>query len=77
MARELGDARLLNLTGVGHTALLNPSSCIRAHESRYLIDGILPPAGTTCRQQDTPPFTTPRPSGGIATGGGGMAGTAS
>ncbi|MGW6736134.1 alpha/beta hydrolase [Streptomyces sp. NPDC055013] len=77
MARELADARLLNLTGVGHTALLNPSSCIQAHESRYLIDGILPPAGTTCRQQDTPAFGTPRPSGGIATGGGGMAGTAS
>lgn len=77
MARELADARLLNLSGYGHTALLNPSSCIQAHESRYLIDGVLPPSGTTCREQDAPPFATPRPSGGIATGGGGLAGTTS
>ncbi|MGW3508387.1 hypothetical protein [Streptomyces sp. NPDC000994] len=28
---------------------MNPSSCVKAHESRYLIDGTLPPAGTTCR----------------------------
>ncbi|MFH0518597.1 alpha/beta fold hydrolase [Streptomyces sp. M41] len=75
MARELADARLLNLDGYGHTALLNPSSCIQAHESRYLIDGVLPPPGTTCREQDTPPFATPRPNGGVSTGGGGMAGT--
>ncbi|MFC8247307.1 alpha/beta hydrolase [Streptomyces chartreusis] len=71
--RELADARLLTLNGYAHTALPNPSDCIQPHESRYLIDGVLPPPGTTCREQDTPPFATSRPSGGIATGGGGLA----
>lgn len=75
--RELADARLLTLNGYAHTALPNPSSCIQAHESRYLIDGVLPSPGTTCREQDTPPFATSRPSGGIATGGGGLAVTTS
>ncbi|MGX1507024.1 UNVERIFIED_CONTAM: pimeloyl-ACP methyl ester carboxylesterase [Streptomyces graminofaciens] len=76
MAEELADARLLTLDGHGHTALLNPSSCVQAHVSRYLLDGTLPPLGTTCRQ-DTPPFPAPKPSGGVATGGGGTAGTVS
>lgn len=76
MAEELADARLLTNEGYGHTALLNPSSCIQEYESRYFIDGALPPAGTTCRQ-DTPPFSAPKPSGGVATGGGGMAGIVS
>ncbi|MEU8467954.1 alpha/beta fold hydrolase [Streptomyces sp. NPDC029006] len=86
MAGELADARLLTHEGYGHTALLNPSSCVKAHESRYLVDGALPPAGTTCRP-DTPPFadaapqpfadTAPQPVGGVATGGGGLAGTGS
>ncbi|MEU0432051.1 alpha/beta hydrolase [Streptomyces sp. NPDC006290] len=58
MARELADARLLTNTGYGHTALLNPSSCINAHESRYFIDGTLPRPGTKC-DQDAPPFSTP------------------
>ncbi|MFJ9059896.1 alpha/beta hydrolase [Streptomyces sp. NPDC102409] len=72
MAEELADARLLTNEGYGHTALLNPSSCVQEHESRYFVDGTLPPVGTTCRQ-DTPPFSAPEPSGGVATGGGGMA----
>ncbi|MFJ9660061.1 alpha/beta hydrolase [Streptomyces griseoflavus] len=76
MAAELADARLLTLRGHGHTALLNPSSCVRAHESRYLVDGTLPPPGATC-EQDTPPFGAPRPSGGVSTGGGGTAGALS
>ncbi|KPC84203.1 alpha/beta hydrolase [Streptomyces sp. NRRL S-15] len=73
MTKELADARLLTNEGYGHTALLNPSSCVQDHESRYFIDGVLPPAGTTCKQ-DTPPFSAPEPVGGVATGGGGMAG---
>ncbi|MEV8594203.1 alpha/beta fold hydrolase [Streptomyces sp. NPDC052012] len=76
MAGELADARLLTNDGYGHTALLNPSSCVQNNESRYLVDGILPPPGTTCRQ-DRAPFATPRPTGGIATGGGGTADTVS
>ncbi|MFG3308619.1 alpha/beta hydrolase [Streptomyces wuyuanensis] len=74
MTRELADARLLTNSGHGHTALLNPSSCVNTYESRYLIDGTLPPAGTTCRQ-DTPPFSAPKPRGGVTAGGGGLAGT--
>ncbi|MGB9998487.1 alpha/beta hydrolase [Streptomyces pseudogriseolus] len=73
MAQELADARLLTHEAVGHTALLNPSNCVQAHVSRYLIDGTLPPSGATCRQ-DTPLFSPPKPSGGVATGGGGTAG---
>jgi len=68
MAGELANARLLTLNGYGHTALLNPSSCVNEYESRYFIDGTLPPAGSTCRQ-DTPPFPAPKPHGGVATGG--------
>ncbi|MFD8574575.1 alpha/beta hydrolase [Streptomyces virginiae] len=57
MARELADARLLTNDGYGHTALFNnASSCISAYESRYLVDGTLPPPGTVCRP-DRVPFT--------------------
>ncbi|HEX6468909.1 MAG TPA: alpha/beta hydrolase [Streptosporangiaceae bacterium] len=56
MVRELHAARLLTVEGYGHTAFLNPSACAQAYESAYLIDGALPPAGTTCRQ-DHRPFT--------------------
>ncbi|MFF3448581.1 alpha/beta hydrolase [Streptomyces sp. NPDC002667] len=55
MSRELANARLLTNTGYGHTALLNPSRCVNAHESRYFIDGTLPRPGTRCAQ-DAPPF---------------------
>ncbi|WP_260610432.1 alpha/beta hydrolase [Streptomyces sp. WAC06614] len=72
MARELADARLLTLNSYGHTALLNPSSCVSAYESRYFIDGVLPSSGTTC-QPDTTPFTGPKPREGLHTGGGALA----
>ncbi|MEI5135067.1 alpha/beta hydrolase [Streptomyces libani] len=76
MTKELAHARLLTHHGYGHTALLNPSSCIKEYESRYFVDGTLPPAGAVCRP-DTPPFSAPGPSGGVATGGGAMAGPVS
>ncbi|MFI6289524.1 alpha/beta hydrolase [Streptomyces sp. NPDC051018] len=63
MVRELVNARLLTLNGYGHTALGNPSSCVQEYESRYFIDGTLPPAGTVC-DQDTAPFPSPGPPGG-------------
>ena len=56
MARQLGRARLLTLDGYGHTALLNPSSCVNRYESRYFIEGTLPPRGTRC-PQDGQPFS--------------------
>ncbi|MFJ5809803.1 alpha/beta hydrolase [Streptomyces sp. NPDC093093] len=69
MAKELGRARLLTHDGYGHTALFNnSSSCVNAYESRYFVDGALPPPGTTCRP-DTPPFSSPRPLAGVAAGG--------
>ena len=40
------------------------------------FNGTLPPPGTTCRQ-DRPPFSAPKPPGGVATGGGAMAGLVS
>ncbi|MGW3730198.1 alpha/beta hydrolase [Streptomyces sp. NPDC000851] len=68
MAEELANARLLTHEAVGHTALFNPSSCVRAYESRYLIDGTLPPVGATC-QQDTSPFAAPKKDALAETGG--------
>lgn len=61
MSKQLRRARLLTLKGYGHTALLNPSACIDRWETRYFIDGKLPPKGTTCRQNQ-PPFA-PNPGG--------------
>ncbi|MFD5416239.1 alpha/beta hydrolase [Streptomyces nojiriensis] len=57
MAEELADARLLTNNGYGHTALFNNNStCINTYESRYFVDGTLPPPGTTC-QPDRQPFS--------------------
>ena len=47
MTRQLGNARLLTREGNGHTAF-GLSSCVAGHARAYLIDGVLPPAGTTC-----------------------------
>ncbi|MFB7368498.1 alpha/beta hydrolase [Streptomyces sp. NPDC056222] len=68
LTKELADARLLTHDAIGHTALFNPSSCVNARTSRYLIDGSLPPTGTTCRQ-DVLPFSAPQlaESGGNTT----------
>ncbi len=55
MTRQLADARLLMVTGYGHTALLNPSACANRYTTNYLISGALPPVGARCRQ-DAPPF---------------------
>ncbi|MFF3322940.1 alpha/beta hydrolase [Streptomyces sp. NPDC002889] len=71
MTLLLADARLLTVQGYGHAVLLNPSRCAGDHESRYLVDGVLPEPGATCRQ-DTPPFAAAKPRGGMDTGGGGL-----
>ncbi|WP_326592727.1 alpha/beta hydrolase [Streptomyces sp. NBC_01294] len=77
MAAELAGARLLTLDGHGHTALDNPSTCVKRHVVRYVLTGALPPEGARCGQ-DVPPFTTagkpssraasPRPDGTDGTG---------
>jgi pimeloyl-ACP methyl ester carboxylesterase len=50
LARALGSARLVTWQGVGHTWLLNGNDdpCIQAVVTAYLVDGRLPPTGTTC-----------------------------
>ena len=53
MTKELGNARLLTLDGYGHTTRY--STCVTGWYSRYLIDGVLPPVGTHCKQ-DLAPF---------------------
>jgi TAP-like protein len=58
MSRDLADARLLTVDGYGHTELLNKSACADAGETRYLLAGEPPPAGTVCRP-DREPFATP------------------
>ena len=54
MAQQLGRARLLTLDGYGHTALLNPSGCVKRYEARYFVSGVLPPKGTRCAQDAVP-----------------------
>jgi pimeloyl-ACP methyl ester carboxylesterase len=54
MQRALSRARLLTVDGYGHTALLNPSSCVDSYESRYFISGSLPPKGARCAQDGDP-----------------------
>ncbi|WP_329312564.1 alpha/beta hydrolase [Streptomyces sp. NBC_01278] len=58
MAAQLARAGLLTLDGYGHTALDNPSACVKRHVVRYVLTGALPPEGARCAQ-DTPPFTHP------------------
>jgi hypothetical protein len=72
MTRELANARLLTLNGYGHTALLNPSTCVNDYAVRYFTTGALPPVGASCRQ-DIPPFGPVKPTGGVDAGGGGLA----
>ena len=54
MAAELARARLLTVAGYGHTALLNPSTCVGNYESSYFLTGALPPPGTVCTQDQQP-----------------------
>ncbi|MGW3248882.1 alpha/beta hydrolase [Streptomyces sp. NPDC001070] len=51
LARRLSSARLLTWDGDGHTAYIQPdgSECVDTAVDRYLVRGLLPPAGTVCR----------------------------
>jgi len=58
LVRDLGNARLLTMLGDGHTAYGSGSpDCIDPKIEDYLINRVLPPAGTKCRQEV--PFTAP------------------
>ena len=43
MAHDLGRARLLTVSGYGHTEIANPSTCATNYEISYLQTGALPP----------------------------------
>jgi pimeloyl-ACP methyl ester carboxylesterase len=55
MVQQLGNARLLTMTGDGHTAYGSGSPCTDAAIEAYLIDLTVPAEGTKCAQ-DLPPF---------------------
>ncbi|HZB48480.1 MAG TPA: alpha/beta hydrolase [Mycobacteriales bacterium] len=74
LTAQLGNARLLTYQGDGHAALTDLNLCIVQHGFRYLEEGVLPAAGSSCQQ--TTPFVQPaagqrsatRPGAGWETG---------
>jgi hypothetical protein len=50
LVRDLGNARLLTMSGDGHTAYGGNSACIDAAVDAYIDDSMLPPSGTLCPQ---------------------------
>jgi pimeloyl-ACP methyl ester carboxylesterase len=68
-ARRLGNAVLLIHDGYGHTSGADPSACVDAATSVYLVNLTTPPCGTVCpsdRQPFDPNFGKPLP---VSTGG--------
>jgi hypothetical protein len=57
LARDLGNTRMLTMRGDNHTAYLGNSACIDEKVEAYLIDDVLPPVGTKCKQEV--PFAAP------------------
>ena len=55
MVPALDNARLLTLVGDGHGAYGGESACIDQGINRYLLSGVLPPAGTRCHPGDLSP----------------------
>ena len=51
LAADLGNARLLTMSGDGHTAFPGSSACVDAAVERYLEALELPAEGTVCRQE--------------------------
>jgi pimeloyl-ACP methyl ester carboxylesterase len=51
LVQDLGNARLLTMDGDGHTAYGGKSACIDAAMEAYLVELVLPAAGTICRQE--------------------------
>lgn len=48
LAKQLEKGVLLTFDGDGHTAFLTRNACIRAVVTPYLVDLLVPKAGTTC-----------------------------
>lgn len=64
LVESLGNARLLTLVGDGHTAYRGNSPCIDDAVEAYLLDEVLPEAGTECEQ--AVPFGAVRAGGAAA-----------
>ena len=62
MSRQLASAVLLTYRGEGHTAYLNNDRCINDAVHRYVIDLVLPPAGTACGAGPAEPLVVANPS---------------
>lgn len=54
VADLLGNAALLTHRGYGHTSASDPSACVTAAASRYLLTLDTPPAGAVCRSDHLP-----------------------
>jgi pimeloyl-ACP methyl ester carboxylesterase len=52
-SKLLGNARLLSVSGWGHTSLFS-STCADNKASAYLLTGALPKAGTVCKPDEVP-----------------------
>ena len=60
VAARFGNAVLLTHDGYGHVSSHDPSSCIEAWWTKYLVDLEAPPDGTVCAA-DRKPFSDPVP----------------
>jgi pimeloyl-ACP methyl ester carboxylesterase len=60
LVTELGNARLLEMRGDGHTAYPRNSPCINSAVEAYLKDLTVPAKGTVCQQEV--PFQAPEPA---------------
>ncbi|MGL5910345.1 MAG: alpha/beta hydrolase, partial [Phycicoccus sp.] len=57
---------LLRVDAVGHLSTNGgtaPSQCAADAVNRYLLDGVLPAAGTVCRSEQPEPFPAPATTG--------------
>jgi pimeloyl-ACP methyl ester carboxylesterase len=53
-AHLLGNAVLLTHDGYGHLSFQDPSACVEAARTRYLVDLVVPPPGTVCAADQVP-----------------------
>ncbi|WP_448619285.1 alpha/beta hydrolase [Geodermatophilus sp. URMC 65] len=66
LTADLGTARLLTMEGDGHAAYGGKSTCIDSATATYLVDGVLPAAGTVCRQETVFESPVPAPTSAAA-----------